>query len=74
MLEQLGSTFRKLSVILCLVGLLAIFYTLGFANIALDRSGRPKPPLWVQLLQSGALFASGLPGVIWGITRAVQNK
>lgn len=74
MFAQLGSNYRKLSAVLCLVGVLVTFYTLAFADVPLNRVGKPKPPLWVQLLQCGALFAAGLPGVVWGIVRAARNQ
>lgn len=66
MLEQLGRGFRELPAALCVVGALVTFYTLAFADIPLNQFGKPKPPLRV--------FVAGLPGVIWGITRATQNK
>lgn len=74
MLENLGGTFRKLSAILCFVGLLTTFYALAFADIPLGRDGRPKPPLRVQLMQTGGIFVAGLPGVIWSVVRATQGK
>jgi len=74
MLEQLGHGFRKLSGILSLVGVLVTFYTLVFADIRVGRNGQPKPPLNVQLLQTGGLIAVGLPGILWGVVRATQGK
>lgn len=74
MLDQLFSNFRKISGIVCLVGVIVTFYALAFAHIPFDKAGRPKPPMRTQLLQTGAVFAAGLPGVIWGVVRAVQNK
>ena len=65
MLEQLGSLFRKLSAILCLVGVMVTFYTL-LGHIPLDRFNKPKPPLLVQLLPVRGRVHVGLPGVVSG--------
>jgi hypothetical protein len=73
MLDQLGETFRKLSIALCFVGALTTFYALAFADIPVGRDGKPKPPLRVQLLQTGAIFAAGLPGVVWGFVRYARR-
>jgi hypothetical protein len=61
------------SAVLCFVGLLVTFYTLLFIDVPHDRAGKPKPPLAVQLLHCGYVFAAGLPGVAWGVVRAARN-
>ncbi len=43
-------------------------------DVKIGRNGRPKPPLWVQLMWSGGIFTAGLPGATWGLVRAIQNK
>ncbi len=74
MLEQLAGVFRKLSAIACFVGVLTTFYALLFADIPTGRNGKPKPPLRVQLLQTGAIFAAGVPGVAWTLVRASRGR
>ena len=74
MLDRFGSLFRKLSGIVALVGVLATFYTLLFMDVPVDRRGRPKPPLARQLVTTGLVIAAGLPGVAWGVVRAVNGR
>lgn len=74
MLERLLSLYRKLSGVACFVGALTTFFTLLFADVPLRRDGKPKPPLRVQLLQTGAIFAAGVPGVAWTLVRASRGK
>ena len=73
-IDQLASTFRKLSGVVTLVGLLVTFYALLFADVPTGRDGRPKPPLRIQLLYTGGMIAAGLPGLGWGVVRAMNDK
>lgn len=74
MLKRLAVVYRKLSAIACFVGALTTCYALAFAGIPVDRNGKPKPPLHVQLLQTGAILAAGVPGVVWTLTRASRGQ
>ncbi len=74
MTEWLAGVYRMLSAIACFVGALTTFYALLFADIPVGRNGKPKPPLRVQLFQTGAIFAAGVPGVAWTLTRAARGK
>ncbi len=74
MLQRLAALYRKLSAIACFVGALTTFYALAFVGVPTDRNGKPKPPLRVQLLQTGAIFAAGVPGVAWTLVRASRGK
>lgn len=74
MLERLAALYRKLSATACFVGALTTFFALLFAVIPVGRNGKPKPPLRVQLLQTGAIFAAGVPGVAWTLVRSSRGK
>lgn len=71
--KLLASLFRKLSGVVVLVGLLACFFTEGYANVTTDRFGRKKPPMHVQRLQYLLIFGLGVPGVAWGFARAIRG-
>jgi hypothetical protein len=74
MLEQLAAWFRKLSVIVVLVGALVVFYTEAFSDIPIGRNGKLKPPMSTQRLQYLGLIALGVPGAIWTAVRAARGK
>lgn len=74
MLEQLANGFRKLSLIVVLVGFLVAFYAEAFSDIPIGRGGRPKPPMAQQRLTYGLLIAAGIPGAIWSIVRAARGS
>jgi hypothetical protein len=74
MLYWLGEWFRKLSIILMIVGGLVAFFTEVFADVPLDRRGRPKPPMAVQRLNYLALIGAGVPGAAWAAIRTYHGK
>ena len=70
----LGEWFRKLSMILIVVGCMIGFFTEVFADVPLDRRGRPKLPMSVQRLRYLALIVAGVPGGAWAAVRARSGK
>jgi hypothetical protein len=73
MLEQLADGFRKLSIVIILVGLLVVFYTEAFSDVPIGRAGRPKPPLAVQRRNYLLLIAAGVPGACWAVVRTARG-
>ena len=74
MVSWLGEWFRKLSIILIIVGCLVAFFTEIFADVPLDRRGRPKPPMSDQRMRYLALIVAGVPGGVWVAVRTWHGK
>jgi len=74
MLELLGGWIRKGSLAIVAVGLLIAFWTEAMADIPVGRDGRPKPPMAQQRLYYGLLLSAGIPGVVWGVVRAIKGN
>jgi hypothetical protein len=74
MLYQLGEWFRKLSLIVVLVGLFVAVSTEVFADIPIGRNGRPKPPMREQRRNYLLLIGAGVPGAAWAIHRAATGR
>jgi hypothetical protein len=74
MLYQLAEWFRKLSIIVVGVGCLVAFYTEAFADVPLNRRGKPKPPMAEQRLNYLLLIGAGVPGAVWAAVRTYHGK
>jgi hypothetical protein len=74
MVSLLGPLFRKLSMVVAVVGLLACFYTEAFADVPIGRRGRPNPPIAVQRLSYMGVNIASLPGTAWAVMRTVRGQ
>jgi hypothetical protein len=72
MFESLRSFCRKVSFASVAAGLLMAYFCEAFSDIP-GRAGRPKPPLARQRAAYLAVIGFGIPGVIWGLSRASKG-